>query len=91
MTDKEYEQTLELVTSIATGIAMEDSKLLNSEDHFHDTVFGQVIGHIDRWKPELQHIESKEISEVCSEVESDILHGDILGDFRETSGVGWPD
>ena len=93
MEDNHYEEILKLAVDHATSIAMEDPKILDSEDLFHDTVFGRVLAEIDRGigVAHLQQHEASEISEICSEVESDVLHGDILGNFKETSGVGWPD
>ena len=69
------------------GIAVENAKdLLNSqpklrddEDEFHDRLFAAVLTEVDDFHPRLSALEAREISEVCGEVESDILHSDILG------------
>jgi len=51
------------------------------EDEFHRVVFDNVLTFCDR-NPRLSQYEAHEISDICSGVETDILHGDIRGKDR---------
>jgi hypothetical protein len=81
MTDTEYERILKLAVEEATDLTNTLRPDRNDDsgwDKFHDQHFGRVLTYIDE-HTDLGHIEAREISDVCSEVEKDIRHSDILG------------
>ena len=71
------------------GIIVENAKSLldtnpnlnprDDEDRFHNLLFGNVLTEIDEFHEDLSKHPAHDISDVCSEVENDIIHGDILG------------
>ena len=77
MNDQEYEYVLAVAVEGARDLIAEDEQIKKDEDKFHDKLFDIVLSEVD--KSEYSYLEAKPVSEVCSEVESDILHGDILG------------
>jgi hypothetical protein len=82
MKTNDYEKLLAVIIDNAKSILDENPKLgepYGDEDKFHDILFGRVLTEIDECHEDLSVYEAREISEVCSEVEGDIIHGDILG------------
>lgn len=77
MNDQEYEHVLSLAVEIAQGIDKPDTNDDSAWDKWHDTHFGRVLEAVDNGA--YSYLEARDVSEVCSEVESDIRHGDILG------------
>jgi hypothetical protein len=81
MTNSEYERIVGIAVDEATNLTNTLRPDRNDDsgwDKFHDQHFDNVLTYIDE-HTDLGHIEAAEISEVCSEVESDIRHSDILG------------
>lgn len=89
ITGNDYDKLLKIAVDNAVDIAdaIPLSKLIEAragrDDEFHDRLFAAVLGEVDHFHPDLSKYEAAEISEVCGEVESDVLHGDILGRFFE--------
>jgi hypothetical protein len=79
MLDNHYDQLILVIVANAEDLLNSQPKLRDNEDEFHDRLFAAVLTEIDDFHPELSKYEAAEISEVCGEVEGDILHGDILG------------
>ena len=85
----DYDNLLKIVVDCAVDIAgqVKQEVLIEAragrDDEFHDRLFGAVLNEVDGFHPDLSKYEAAEISEVCGEVENDILHGDILGNFIE--------
>ena len=78
MNDQAYEHVLKLAVEEAEGMINEyGENIKQDEGKFHDILFSRVITAVDNSNYAL--LDAREISEVCGEVESDILHGDILG------------
>jgi hypothetical protein len=77
MSDNVYDWLLKLIVDEAQALISDDERITEDEDKFHDVLFGRVLTAVD--DSPYSYLEAREISEVCSEVESDILHGDILG------------
>lgn len=78
MLNNEYDELLTVIIDEAKSVIDENEFILKNEDRFHDVLFGRVLTVVDE-DGSLSHLEAREISEVCGEVESDIIHGDILG------------
>jgi hypothetical protein len=75
---QEYDYVLALAVEEAQGVIAEKGEgVKNDEDKFHDLLFDRVLTEVDRGH--YSYLEAKDVSEVCGEVEGDILHGDILG------------
>jgi hypothetical protein len=82
ITEADYDVLLKLVTDIAIDVARSmGDKIHDDPTTFHDRVFADVLKEVDDFHPDLSKYEAADISEVCGEVEHDILHSDILGDF----------
>jgi len=78
MNDQAYEFVLRVAVEEAKDMISEHGEeIKQDEGKFHDILFSRVITAVDN--SEYALLDAKEISEVCGEVESDILHGDILG------------
>jgi len=78
MNDQAYEFVLRVAVEEATDMISEHGEeIKQDEGKFHDILFSRVVTAVDN--SEYALLDAKEISEVCGEVESDILHGDILG------------
>lgn len=75
----DYDQLIAIIVDNAAVILDADPSLREDEDKFHRVLFGRVLIEIDEVHENLSTYEAADISEVCSEVESDIIHGDILG------------
>ena len=75
----EYDKLVGIIVDNAKIILDDFPKLRENEDDFHDTLFGRVLTEVDELHEDLSKHEARDISEVCGEVEGDILHGDILG------------
>ncbi len=75
----EYDKLIGIIVENAKVILDDFPKIREDEDQFHDVLFGRVLTEVDEFHEDLSQHEAKDISEVCSEVEGDILHGDILG------------
>jgi hypothetical protein len=77
MNDQEYDYVLRLAVQEAQAI---DKPVINDDsawDKWHDKHFANVLEAVDSGA--YSYLEARDVSEVCSEVESDIRHGDILG------------
>lgn len=78
MNDQAYEYVLNLAVEEAQAVINEHGDdIKQDEGKFHDLLFSRVITAVDNSDYAL--LDAREISEVCGEVESDVLHGDILG------------
>jgi len=78
MNDQAYEFVLRVAVEEAKDMISEHGEeIKQDEGKFHDILFSRVVTAVDN--SEYALLDAKEISEVCGEVESDILHGDILG------------
>jgi len=78
MNDQAYEYVLRLAVEEATAmIAEHGDEIKKDEGKFHDILFSRVVTGVDNSDYAL--LDAREISEVCGEVESDVIHGDILG------------
>lgn len=78
MNDQAYEYVLRLAVEEAQSVISDHGdKIKQDEDRFHDILFGRVLTEVD--KGHYSYLEAKAVSEVCSEVEGDIIHSDILG------------
>jgi len=78
MNDQAYEFVLRVAVEEAKDMISEHGEeIKEDEGKFHDILFSRVVTAVDN--SEYALLDAKEISEVCGEVESDILHGDILG------------
>ena len=78
MNDQAYEFVLKTAVEEATDMISEHGeKIKEDEGKFHDILFSRVITAVDNSDYAL--LDAREISEVCGEVEGDIIHGDILG------------
>lgn len=78
MNDQAYEFVLRVAVEEATDmISQHGEEIKQDEGKFHDILFSRVVTAVDN--SEYSLLDAREISEVCGEVESDILHGDILG------------
>ena len=77
--EAEYEAVLAFAVEAATEVLDEcGDEIKLSEDQFHDKVFARTMKSIDNgsgWG----YIEADKISAVCSEVEGDVINGDIIG------------
>jgi len=83
MTNDEYSDVLEIATKEATFMVQTDEIRPDEHDDsgwdkFHDTLFGRVLTAVDN-RDHLCHLNAREVSVVCDEVENDIRYGDILG------------
>jgi len=83
MTEDEYGDVLEIATKEATHMVQSDENRPDRHDDsgwdkFHDTLFGRVLNDVDN-REDLSHLDARDVSVVCDEVENDIRHGDILG------------
>lgn len=81
MTDETYAGILKLAVDEATHMVnngMDPRHEEMDEDTFHDILFANVLDQADKCGLGAD-AEAIEISELCSEVEGDIIHGDILG------------
>jgi hypothetical protein len=89
ITGNDYDALLKIAVDNAVDVAdsIPLSKLIEAragrDDEFHDRLFAAVLSEVDDFHPDLSKYEAADISEVCGEVENDILHGDILGRFFE--------
>ena len=79
MHDDDYADLLRIITDNARDLLDSQPKLREDEGEFHDRLFAAVLTEVDDFHERLSALEASEISEACSEVEGDILHGDILG------------
>ena len=79
MHNDDYTELIGIVVENATDLLNSQPKLREDEDEFHARLFAAVLTEVDDFHPRLSAYEAREISEVCGEVESDIIHGDILG------------
>lgn len=79
MNDNDYTKLIGIVVDNAKDILNCKPELREDEGAFHDRLFDTVLTEIDDFHADLSKYEAREISEVCGEVEGDILHGDILG------------
>jgi hypothetical protein len=78
MNDQEYDYVLRIAVEEAQAIDKPaDPGDLSAWDRWHDEHFGRVLEAVD--SGHYSYLEAADISEVCSEVEGDIRHGDILG------------
>ena len=77
MPNETYEHILSLAVEEAKHLIGEDETIKQREDEFHFRLFDRVLTEID--KTDDSWVEAADVSEVCQEVEGDILHGDILG------------
>ena len=75
----DYDKLLRGIIDNAQVILYREPKLREDEDEFHRVLFAEVLTEVDNIHEDLSRYEAADISEVCSEVEGDILHGDILG------------
>lgn len=76
-----YEGILKLAVDEATHMVnngMDPRHPEVDEDTFHDILFANVLDQADHCGLGVD-AEAEEISSICGEVESDIIHGDILG------------
>lgn len=77
-----YDWLLKLIVDEATAMVQTDEIRPDRDDDsgwdkFHDVLFGRALTAVD--DSPYSYLEALEVSEVCSEVENDIRHGDILG------------
>ena len=79
MHDDDYTELLGIIVDNAKDLLNSKPGLREDEGEFHDRLFAAVLTEVDDFHPRLSVLEAAEISEICSEVEGDILHGDILG------------
>jgi hypothetical protein len=78
MNDQAYEFVLRLAVEEAQAVINDHGEdIKKDEGKFHDLLFSRVVTGVDNSDYAL--LDAREISEVCGEVESDVLHGDILG------------
>jgi len=78
MNDQAYEFVLRVAVEEAKDMISEHGEeIKQDEGKFHDILFSRVVTAVDN--SEYALLDAKEISEVCGEVEGDIIHGDILG------------
>ena len=75
----DYNELIGIVVENATDLLNAKPELREDEDEFHARLFDVVLTEVDDFHPLLSKYEAREISEVCGEVEGDIIHGDILG------------
>jgi hypothetical protein len=79
MHNDDYSDLLGIIADNARDLLSSKPELREDEGEFHDRLFAAVLQEVDDFHPRLSELEAKEISEVCGEVEGDILYGDILG------------
>jgi hypothetical protein len=79
MKQNDYDELLSIIVDNAKNILADEPELRNDEDEFHRRLFADVLTEVDEHHPNLSKYEAKEISEVCGDIEGDIIHGDILG------------
>ena len=79
MLKNDYDMLLQIIIANAEDLLGSNPKLREDEEEFHARLFAAVLTEVDDFHPELSKYEAKEVSEVCGEVEGDIIHGDILG------------
>ena len=79
MDQNHYDDLIKIVIDNAQVILNDFPQLREDEDEFHRVLFDRVLVEVDEFHEELSKYEAKEISEVCGDVEGDIIHGDILG------------
>ena len=79
MHDDDYSDLMGIITDNAKDLLASKPELREDEGEFHDRLFAAVLTEVDDFHERLSALDAKEISEACSEVEGDILHGDILG------------
>jgi hypothetical protein len=82
LNEQEYDYVQRLAVEEATALVNKDDGKPDRHDDsawdkWHDRHFGNVLHEIDNGA--YSYLDAREISEVCSEVESDVRHGDILG------------
>ena len=78
MNDQAYDYVLKVAVEEAESMINEyGEQIKEDEGKFHDILFSRVISAVDNSHYAL--LDAREISEVCGEVESDVIHGDILG------------
>lgn len=78
MNDNEYDHVLALAIEEARLMIAEfGEKIKQDESTFHIILFDRVLSEVD--DSNYSYLEAKDVSEVCTEVESDVIHGDILG------------
>jgi hypothetical protein len=75
----DYDKLLNVIMDNARMILLDEPTIRDNEDQFHDVLFGRVLTEIDNLHEDLSKYEAADVSEVCGEVEGDIIHGDILG------------
>ena len=77
LNEQEYDYVLRIAVENAEMIVSNDDKIKRDEDRFHNLLFSHVLTEIDNGA--YSHLDARDVSEVCSEVEGDVIHGDILG------------
>lgn len=78
LTSNEYDHVLQVAMEEAPYVLSEHGeKIKEDEDKFHDILFDRVLSVID--DSAYSYLEARDVSEVCGEVEGDIIHGDITG------------
>lgn len=103
MTEQEHDEIVKIAVEEATDVIEQYNKggryeegLFKGEDNSYgelgSALFYRVLPIIDEHHPELSRFEAAPISDICYEVASDIVHGDILGDlldYREAPDYDW--
>ena len=79
MDQNHYDDLIKIVIDNAQVILNDFPQLREDEDEFHRVLFDRVLVEVDEFHEDLSKYEAKEISEVCGDVEGDIILGDILG------------
>ena len=79
MDQNHYDDLIKIIVDNAQVILNDFPQLREDEDEFHRVLFDRVLVEVDEFHEDLSKYEAKEISEVCGDVEGDIIHGDILG------------
>ena len=78
LTDNEYDRVLKIAVENAKHLIDQDESIKQDEDKFHRNLFDAVLTEVDN-TGDLYRVDAADVSDICVEVEGDILHGDILG------------